>query len=420
MRVRVLLLLIASLTTQCALAAEPLSLSKATTVANADRALVLVHGLGGDPKSSFGVWPELIAHDSTALADHGKLSDIAIYAVDYTAEFKSMSTLEEVATGVAADLAASSIFRRHRHVWFVAHSMGGLVLKRTFALWKLEGKTVLLDRVMGVGMLGVPAAGAPLADLVTALSLQKVATLFGWNGGLVKDLTTDSGTRYLDSLETDWMSIRTARTSDPARRTTPYVSCGYETKPQAGTVGGVLPQSLVTMVPKLFTSSICDDKRGFPVRHTDLTKPTYDGESTHLWLRAFFLRSALEGFKEQRVSLTTAPPSQVASFILGRVKHSNKALEARNLDTATQLPVQPELIVFADEKSEELAAKLVIGGGEFNAATEADLWEAIGRFNKCLVVVPTPNRLRISLKVTEQVSRCGSGNVLVCSGQRCD
>lgn len=417
---RVLAFLFASLTMQCALAAEPLSLSNAATVANADRALVLIHGLAGDPKRSFGKWAELIAQDPTTLADHGKLSDVAIYAVDYTADFKSMSTLEEVATGAAADLAASSIFRKHRHVWFVAHSMGGLVLKRTFALWKLQGKTVLLDRVVGVGMLGVPAAGAPLADLVTSVSLQKVATFFGWNGDLVKELTTESGMRYLDSLENDWMSIRSARTGDSARRTTPYVSCGYETKPQFGLASGLLPRSLAMVVPKLFTSSICDERRGFSVRHTDLTEPANDGDSIHLWLRGFLLRSSLEGFKERRVSLTTAPPSQVASFVLGRVEHSNRALETGNLDTATQLPMQPEVIVFADKKSEELAAKLVLGGGEFYGATEADLWEAVGKANKCLVVKATPNRLRISLKVTGHVTRCAFGSALVCSGQRCD
>ena len=226
-------LLITGLAQEAARANEPILLSDPNKAETSDRALVLVHGLLGSPAQSFGNWPQIIAADKTPLPGHGRFSEIAIYAVDFEADFESRGTLEDVAKGVADDLAASPIFQRHRHVWFVAHSMGGLVLKRTMALWKLQGKTVLLDRLMGIGMLGVPSAGAPLADMAAAAGAAEVARLFGWNGSLVNDLTTDAGQRYLDALENDWIAVKGLRDSGPIRRFTPLVYCGYETKPES-------------------------------------------------------------------------------------------------------------------------------------------------------------------------------------------
>jgi hypothetical protein len=254
-------------------ATEPVLLSGQETVTNADRALVLVHGLLGAPRESFARWPYIIGTDQSELPGHGKLSDFAIYAVDYEADFETRATLEDIAGGVANDLAASPIFKRHRHVWFVAHSLGGLVLKRTFSLWQLQGKTILIDRVMGVAMLGVPSAGAPLADLAGKAGVSDLASWLGWNGGLVQDLTTDSGERYLDSLETNWMAIRANRDNSPVRRFTPKISCGYETKPESWFLAQ-LGEDYGTIVPKLFAGSSCDDRRGFPVAHTQLPKPT--------------------------------------------------------------------------------------------------------------------------------------------------
>ena len=77
-----------------ALAREPILLSAPSTANTADRALVLFHGLLGSPRQSFGKIPQLIASDDLELAGHGKLSDFAVYAVDYEADFTSQATLE--------------------------------------------------------------------------------------------------------------------------------------------------------------------------------------------------------------------------------------------------------------------------------------------------------------------------------------
>src|ERR1700722_6296947 len=85
--------------------AQPVLLSDPSKVSDQDRALVLVHGLLGSPTDSFGKWPKVISADQTDLPDHGKVSGLAIYAVDYQADFRTRTKLDDVAKGVADDLA---------------------------------------------------------------------------------------------------------------------------------------------------------------------------------------------------------------------------------------------------------------------------------------------------------------------------
>jgi pimeloyl-ACP methyl ester carboxylesterase len=278
-----------------AFADEPILLSDPARAKNADRAIVFMHGLLGSPRQSFGDWPKFIAADDTEFPDHGKMSDVAVYAVDYEANFTSHSTLEDTANSVAAELAASSIFKDHRHVWLVAHSMGGLILKRTLSLWKLQNKTAPLNRILGVGLLGVPSAGAPLADLVSSVGIDRLASWIGYNGSLVRDLTTDSGERYLDSLENDWMAVRAARNQGPVTRYTPRISCVYETKSEIKAFEILLGKQYGIVVPKLFASAACDEKIGLPVSHIKLVKPENQRSQVVGWLRNLIRQSIIDG-----------------------------------------------------------------------------------------------------------------------------
>jgi pimeloyl-ACP methyl ester carboxylesterase len=418
------LLFAISFSAKSATAAEPVLLSDPAKVVDQDRALVLVHGLLGSPTDSFGSWPKIISMDQTNLPDHGKMSEFAVYAVDYQADFKTRTKFDDVAKGVADDLAASQIFGRHRHVWFVAHSMGGLVLKRTLVLWKLQGKSLLIGRLMGIGLLGTPSAGAPLADLAQKYGADGLATTFGWDGELVKDLNTNGGS-YLDSLETDWLEVRNERDNAAQRRFTPTIWCGFETKPELGSWVRALSaqQDIDEIVPKLFTSTVCDDRRGFPVKHTDLIKPKDAADSVHLWLRQLIASSIVKGLNEHRDELATAPPSvdqngDVVANVAERVEFLNRALEPANFDQATGLPKEPELIEFSDDASGQRAKTLVLRGGPFDGNTKLAMWQAAAA-NKCLELSYSPNRLKLRLKISEEVTQCSHG-ANVCRGQACD
>ena len=416
-----------------AFGAEPKLLSAAETATNSDRALVFIHGFLGSPDHTFASWPQIIAADNTQLPDHGKVSDFAIYSVDYEADFQSQAKLDQIAVGVSRDLAASEIFKRHRHVWLVAHSMGGIVLKRTLTLWEHERKDVLTDRVLAVGLLGVPSKGAPLADTAKKFRVDQLASTFGWDGRLLAELSTNSGS-YLDSLETDWLAMKRNRETGLQRRFTPVISCGFEEKPQLSAGTGVwwlwdVAANLVhdtTVVPNLFTSTACDVARGFSVRHTDLTKPQRASDSIHLWLRDLIILSITQGRQEERVQLTTRPPSvnqsvpgRVDFNLFDRVEVLNQSLEPQNLDRQTGMPINPEHTVLGDPTSEQRAKLLVLRGGPFTGSTLLEAWQSAASKNKCLGLTNSANRLTITLTITDQVVQCvGAANV--CKGQTCD
>lgn len=421
---------------QTVTAAEPRLLSDEKAASRADRAIVFVHGLMGSPTKSFGDWPKMIAGDNSELPDHGKLSDFAVYAVDYEADFKTSTKLDDVAIGVSRDLAASQIFRRHRHVWLITHSLGGLVVKRTMARWMLENKNILVDRVMAIGMLGVPSAGAPLADLAKKHGVDKIATTFGWNGELVKDLATNGGS-YLDGLESDWMAVKRLRDTHQPQRFTPAISCGFETKPELDrgfwsavgltAVGRLLGEDIdATVVPKLFTSSACDERRPFPVKHTMLTKPVDARDPLHVWLRDLIIRSIAAGLKENRVELTTSPPAsrltesrRVAFNLAERLDSMNEELRPDNLDQATGLPLNPERIVFADDNSRQLATRLVLRDGPFRGDTKLSALQKAAGKNACVDVASSPNRMTITVGIKDQTMQCAAG-ALVCAGHSCN
>ena len=429
-----LVLLVAA--ARAVVAAEPRLLSDEKRASRADRAIVFVHGLMGSPTESFGDWPKIIAADSSDLPDHGKLSDFAVYAVDYEADFKTSTKLDDVAIGVSRDLAASRIFPRHRHVWLITHSMGGLVVKRTMARWMLEDKKILVDRVMAIGMLGVPSTGAPLADLAKRHGVDKIATTFGWNGELVKDLSTNGGS-YLDGLESDWMAVKRFRDTHQPQRLTPIISCGFETKPELDrgfwstvgltAVGRLLGEDIdATVVPKLFTSSACDERRSFPVKHTMLIKPVDARDPLHVWLRDLITRSIAAGLKENRVELTTSPPAsrltesgKVAFNLAERLDSMNEELRPDNLDQATGLPLNPERIVFADDKSRQVATRLVLRDGPFRGDTKLSALQKAAEKNACVDVASSPNRLTITLRIEGQTMQCAAG-ALVCAGHSCN
>jgi hypothetical protein len=165
--------------------------------------------------------------------------------------------------------------------------MGGLILKRTLILWNEQGKTTLIGRVMGIGLLGVPSSGSPLADVAQKYGAEGLATTFGWDGNLVKDLTSNGGS-YLDGLETDWTALKSQRDRATPQRFTPIIWCGFEEKPELGSWVNLLSaqQEIAVIVPKLFASTACDEFRGFPVKHTELVRPRAATESVHIWLQS--------------------------------------------------------------------------------------------------------------------------------------
>src|SRR6266550_4289409 len=90
--------------------------------------VIFVHGLLGNSLTWMNVsgksWPELMQEDP-AFRDY----QIATYLYDSPLLGPS-STIQEISTRMLQQLEANDIFRRYREIYFIAHSMGGIVTKR--------------------------------------------------------------------------------------------------------------------------------------------------------------------------------------------------------------------------------------------------------------------------------------------------
>ena len=266
-----------------------------------DRAIILVHGLLGSPRGSFtsakGVfWPDLVRKDEEDEPHSGKLSSFAVYSLDYESAFNGISSVPDIADTLARALTDEGIFLRHHYVYFVAHSLGGIIAKQ-LVLTLTTRYSVLRDRIVGVALLGVPSSGAPLADLATSVDAESVAEYFGWNGKLLEDLQSNSS--YLSSLDSSLRNYRRASgyhamiacavegqaedlNTIVAKNSPWYVKAWRSIVPVSSATG------FNTIVPKIYSQQDCDQGPDtiLEASHITLPKPNGPGANIHIWLRA--------------------------------------------------------------------------------------------------------------------------------------
>jgi hypothetical protein len=159
------------------------------------------------------------------------------------------------------------------------------------------------------------------------------------------------------------------------------------------------------------------------VKHTELIKPKSGSESIHLWLRKLIEDSIIAGGQEQRAEITGGPLSVAPSIdfnLADKVDFQNQELLPANLDRATGLPKNLEVIEFADDQSKQFAAKFVIRGGPFTASTKLDAWEAVASKNTCVSVGHSPNRLVITLRIATELTKQCTAGASICRDLSCN
>ncbi len=240
---------------------------------NPRKVIVFVHGVGAHstwlaPGAAMD-WPGLVKHDPAYV-------DYEAYPVKYfTQLFRLAPTPEEVATQVLEELKIY-VFSRFSEVSFVAHSMGGLVVKRILLkLARSEDPTDMdaLQRVRAILFIGTPSQGSALAKLGAAISR---------NPQLSAIFPADSNA-YLQSLESDWVHFLRARGSKQLEF--PKVFCGYETVP--------LPILGQFAVSRTEATTLCDEDP-YPINqdHFGIVKPFSDRDAVYVWARERVLRTA--------------------------------------------------------------------------------------------------------------------------------
>jgi predicted alpha/beta hydrolase family esterase len=201
----------------------------ASTASNR-QVVVFVHGIRDNGRDcwtndNLQYWPALVA-------DQAKGWNV------FVADYSDRISIEAIAAKMRVDL--TDVFKRHSHVVFVAHSMGGLVV-REFLIQNQE----YIPQVSGIYLLATPSLGSKVADLVSSLGIGNVQ---------VDQLRTEKLNSFLRDLNERWKPFRESIKTQ----------CAYEQR----------KTWLFNVVDSDSANAVCDEL-GVPVNtgHSGVAKP---------------------------------------------------------------------------------------------------------------------------------------------------
>lgn len=233
---------------------------------NKEKVIVLIHGLLGHSEQTWrneltgAYWPDLIRQDS-------QFQDFSVYLIGYDSpEFTKASTVEEIATRELQKLKDIGVFHNHKEVYFVTHSMGGIIAKRMLAkLYHPDPRELeMLDKVKAVLFLSTPSQGSELAKLVATVS----------SSPQVRDLEVATHNSFLQSLENEWQKLFSYRSKGVSY---PKSFCAYETKAVFG----------IVIVARVYASTMCDNSPyAMDLNHMEMAKPASDKVDPYTWVKA--------------------------------------------------------------------------------------------------------------------------------------
>jgi hypothetical protein len=178
------------------------------------------------------------------------------------------STIEEIATRVLRLLEDERVFN-HEEIYFVTHSMGGIITKRMMTALNRQSQLEKLRRVKAVLFISTPAQGANIAEIGSWLSFNPQ----------LRDMRPADMNSFLQALENEWGDL--FRERRPSRF--PLSLCAYETKPTYG----------MLIVPRVYTATYCDQNPiAIDENHADVVKPRNADADIYKWSRARILEAS--------------------------------------------------------------------------------------------------------------------------------
>ncbi|EDN69302.1 SesB [Beggiatoa sp. PS] len=227
------------------------------------RIIIFVHGLKGDPETSFGDWPKLIKEDDKEERGQLALSTYAVATFGYPAGWNDGFSLVDVKNSLLEALEDTRIFDDYKQIFFICHSLGGLVIKSLLIELK-DDFPEYFQKIAAIFLIATPSQGSPLANWISFLPKFLV-------GRLVPDLQTIENNSYLQELENRWNKLLKQR-----KNICPRIYCAYERK---ATI-------ILQVVSKVYMTTYCD-KTSMPIgaNHIDIVKPKSPGDPIYKWVR---------------------------------------------------------------------------------------------------------------------------------------
>jgi len=249
-----------------AAAPQPLTLEShfVSRLPGVNGVIIFVHGVFGDANGTWrnndtnAYWPELVAKDNDFVSDN-------VYVVSYpTPLIGHASNIEETAQRVFQQLDDQGLLKYER-IYFITHSMGGLIVKRLLDNLDIPSRIADLRRIRAVLLISTPSQGAPIAALATWLSMNPQ----------FKDMKPADFNTFLQSLENNWIRMLLER--DRAHADYPQIFCAYETQPTRG----------FTIVSHVYANTRCDNIP-YPMNynHVQIVKPRDVEHDPYPWAKA--------------------------------------------------------------------------------------------------------------------------------------
>lgn len=230
--------------------------------------VIFVHGLWGDPLESFTAkgaksWLEMMHEDVSSLGGAPPLSTYSTATLGYPAGTSDKYSPVDITAKLMDELKVQPELEKHKAIYFVAHSFGGLVVEQLLVNANLSQRSLLAERTRAVFLVATPSQGAELADVAARLPS-------AMTGPLVVNLKLQDTGNFLRLLQEQWRILREGRTE--AGRPIVF-QCAYEKQKTLG----------AWIVPRQSIDSSCN---AYPIDadHTHIVKPTNREAPIYQWL----------------------------------------------------------------------------------------------------------------------------------------
>jgi pimeloyl-ACP methyl ester carboxylesterase len=227
-------------------------------------AVVFVHGILGHARNTFAAegkapWFDLLANDKSLAGP------VHFLSLAYASEpLQRASSIQEIATRLRSSLQVErGVFKNFDKVIFVAHSMGGLVVRRLLLQLSRDDPDAYA-KVAAVFFLAVPAGGSDLASDASWVS----------GNPQFENMRPEDMNVFLQADADDWATLMRRR---PAGRPYPRSYCAYENKALGPWV----------VVPRSRSQMLCDETPvAFDRDHSTLVKPADADDPVYRFLAA--------------------------------------------------------------------------------------------------------------------------------------